>query len=378
MKILITGAQGFLGKNLVAELTKNYSLQLEPEHELLLYDRDTDEKVLDDYLRRCEFIFHFAGINRPERTEEFQEGNFGFIDLILKGLRKYKNSAPILMTSSIQAEQSNPYGISKKQGEDLLFAYGKETGSKVLIYRLSNVFGKWSRPNYNSVVATFCYNISRGLPIQIHNEDTILHLIYIDDFMDEMKAALFGKENRISEFCSVPITSEITLGRLAKTINSFYESRNTLAVPDLSNELEKKLYSTYLSFLPENSFSYPLTMHIDERGSFTEFIRTADRGQVSVNVSKPGIEKGNHWHHSKNEKFLVVKGEALIQFRKIDKTEVIEYYVNDQCLQVVEIPPGYTHNIKNTGTDELITVMWANELFDPNHPDTWPLKVNIE
>lgn len=370
MKILITGACGFIGKNLVAELrNRGYD-------ELYCCDKDTSREELNNYLSDCEFVFHLAGINRPEHPSEFMEGNYSFTSELLTELKRRKNCVPVLMTSSIQAELDNPYGISKKEGEKELLAYGQETGSRVLCYRLPNVFGKWCRPNYNSAIATFCYNIAHGLEIKVNDPTVIMNLVYIDDVVDEFIKGIQGNENRISDICQVPVTYTSTLGKIAELIQSFKESRTSLQVPDMGNGLEKRLYSTYLSYLPEDEFSYPLKMNEDARGSFTEFIRTPERGQVSVNVSKPGIVKGNHWHHTKNEKFLVVHGRACIQFRKIDSDQVLEYRMSGDKMEVVDIPTGYTHNIINEGEDELVTVMWANEMFDSEHPDTYFLKVD--
>lgn len=369
MKILVTGAKGFVGKNLIAELNnKGYK-------EIYKFDVDTDKALLDEYVKSCEFVFHLAGVNRPKDEKEFMEGNYGFTSELLELLKKHNNRAPILITSSIQAERDNPYGNSKRAGEELLFNYSKETGAKVLVYRLPNLFGKWSRPNYNTVVATYCYNISRGLDIQISNPDAELTLCYIDDVLDEFIKALQGNETRNGEYCVVPISHQIKLGELADKIKSFKESRKLLSIPQMDDELTKKLYSTYLSFIPEDEFSYDLKMNCDNRGSFTEFIRTSDRGQVSVNISKPGITKGNHWHHTKNEKFLVVSGTGLIRFRKIDSDEIIEYKVSGERLQVVDIPTGYTHSIVNIGDTDMVTVMWANEAFNPDKPDTYFLEV---
>ena len=369
MKILVTGAKGFIGKNLMAELkNQNYT-------DLLPYDRDTDPSLLDSYTRDCEFVFHLAGINRPENLEEFMEGNFGFTAQLLDSLKRNQNKATVVISSSIQASLDNPYGRSKKAGEDLLFSYGKETGAKVLVYRFPNVFGKWCKPNYNSAVATFCHNIARDLPIQVKDKSIILKLAYIDDVVEELIRALKGSETNAGEFSEVPVTYSTTLGEMVELIQSFKESRRTLAVPHMGNALEKKLYSTYLSYLPEDQFSYPLKMNVDQRGSFTEIIRTLDRGQFSVNISKPGITKGNHWHHTKNEKFLVVSGKGLIRFRKIDEEEIIEYPVSGEKLEVVDIPTGYTHNLTNVGEVNLVTFMWANEAFDPEKPDTYPLEV---
>lgn len=369
MKILVTGAKGFVGKNLVAQL-KNKGYQ-----DIFEFDQDTDKSLLDDYTRECEFVFHLAGVNRPKDEKEFMEGNFGFTSELLDLLKKHNNKAPVLITSSIQAEKDNPYGKSKKAGEDLIFAYSKETGARAFVYRLFNLFGKWSRPNYNTVVATFCYNIARDLEIQINNPDADLTLCYIDDVVEEFIRALEGNPTQRDGYCFVPVLYDIKLGQLAEKINSFKKSRADLSLPDMEDELTKKLYSTYLSFLPEDKFSYELKMNIDNRGSFTEFIRTPERGQVSVNVSKPGITKGNHWHHTKNEKFLVVSGEGLIRFRKIGSKEIIEYRVSGDKLEVVDIPTGYTHSIVNVGESDLVTIMWANECFDKDKPDTYFLEV---
>ncbi|MFL0247329.1 capsular polysaccharide biosynthesis protein CapF [Candidatus Clostridium stratigraminis] len=369
MKLLVTGAKGFVGKNLIAELNnRGYK-------DIYSFDIDTEKSLLEEYTKNCEFVFHLAGVNRPKDDKEFMEGNFGFTSELLELLKKHNNKAPILITSSIQAERDNPYGKSKRAGEELIFQYGRETGAKALVYRLTNLFGKWSRPNYNTVVATYCYNIARGLDIQINNPEAELTLCYIDDVVDEFIRALQEKETKNSEYCCVPITHDIKLGNLADTIRSFKDSRTNLNIPNMEDELTKKLYSTYLSFLPEEDFSYDLNMHCDNRGSFTEFIRTIDRGQVSINVAKPGIIKGNHWHNSKNEKFLVVSGTGLIRFRRIDSDEIIEYKVSGEKLQVIDIPTGYTHSIANIGDADMVTVMWANEAFNPEKPDTYFLEV---
>ena len=305
------------------------------------------------------------------------EGNFGFTSTLLNKLKENENKAPVLITSSIQAELDNPYGKSKKAGEDLLFAYGKETGAKVLVYRLPNVFGKWCRPNYNSAVATFCYNIAHHLPITVNDRNHPMHLVYIDDVIREFIGALCQMETKGEDgFCTVPVSHRITLGEIADLIVSYQESRENKQTPYLADgSFEKKLYSTYLSYLPEDGFSYPLVMHCDERGSFTEVLRTPERGQMSVNISKPGITKGNHWHHTKNEKFLVVSGKGVIRFRKIDEDKVIEYYVSGDKLEVVDIPVGYTHNIENLGETDMVTLMWCNECFEPERPDTYFLEV---
>lgn len=369
MKILVTGANGFVGKNLIAELNnRGYK-------EIYKFDIDTDKSLLDEYAKKCEFAFHLAGINRPKDEKEFMKGNFGFTSELLNLLKKHNNKASILITSSIQAERDNPYGKSKRAGEKLLFDYSNETGAKALVYRLPNLFGKWSRPNYNTVVATYCYNVARDLDIQMNNPDAELSLCYIDDVLDEFIRALENNPTKTNEYCSVPVVHQIKLGELADRIKSFKDSRNNISIPNMEDALTKKLYSTYLSFLPKDSFSYDLKMNCDNRGSFTEFIRTPDRGQVSVNVAKPGITKGNHWHHTKNEKFLVVSGTGLIRFRKIDSDEIIEYKVSGEKLQVVDIPTGYTHSIVNIGDTDMVTVMWVNEAFNPEKPDTYFLEV---
>ena len=369
MKILITGAKGFIGKNLVAELkNRNYT-------DIFEYDKDTDPDLLDKYCKEADFVFHLAGVNRPKDESEFMEGNFGFTLTLLEKLKKYGNICPVMISSSIQAKLDNPYGRSKKAGEDLLFNYSQETGARVLVYRFPNVFGKWCRPNYNSAIATFCHNIARDLPITVNDPKIVLNLVYIDDLVNELINALEGKENRIGDFCEVPVVYTVTLGKIVELIYSFKKSREELSIPDMSDEFTKKLYSTYLSYLPEDQFSYELKMNVDNRGSFTEFIRTLDRGQVSINISKPGITKGNHWHHTKNEKFLVVSGNGVIRFRKIDSDEIIEYFVSGDKLEVVDIPPGYTHNIENLGDTDMVTIMWANEPFDPENPDTYYLEV---
>lgn len=369
MKILVTGAKGFIGKNLISELrNRKYT-------DILEYDQDTDPTLFDAYCKDAEFVFHLAGVNRPKDTSEFMEGNFGFTSDLLDALKKHQNTCPIMLSSSIQAELGNPYGISKRAGEDLLFAYGKENGSEVLVYRFPNVFGKWCRPNYNSAIATFCYNIAHDLPITINDPSVWMNLVYIDDVVDELIHALEGKANKDGDYCFVPDTYSRQLGNIAENIMAFHDSRDSNYVPNLSDPFIKKLYSTYLSYLPEGGFKYPLKMNVDHRGSFTEFLKMPGRGQVSVNVAKPGITKGNHWHHTKVEKFLVVSGTGVIRFRKIDSTEILEYKVSGDTLEVLDIPPGYTHNIQNIGTTDLVTLMWANEELDPNHPDTYFLEV---
>ena len=369
MKTLITGAKGFIGQNLIATLRQHGYI------DLLEYDIDTDPSSLEDFCKHAEFVFHLAGVNRPKDPAEFMLGNFGFTSVLLDTLKKHHNPCPVMISSSIQAALDNPYGQSKKAGEDLLFAYSAETGAKVLVYRFPNVFGKWCRPNYNSAVATFCHNVANDLPITVNDPSVTMKLVYIDDVVEELIRSLTGEEHRNGSFCEVPVTHTATLGRIVELIRSFRQSRNDLMVPDTKDEFVKKLYSTYLSYLPVNGFSYSLKMNVDQRGSFTEFLKTAERGQVSVNVAKPGITKGNHWHHSKNEKFLVVSGEAVIRFRKVGTNEVLVYRVSGQKLEVVDIPVGYTHHIQNVGTTDLVTIMWANEPFDPNRPDTMFLEV---
>jgi len=380
MNILITGAKGFIGKNLIAQLNnikegKAKEERIPSDLTVFAYDVDSNLESLDEYCQKANFVFHLAGVNRPKEQSEFMEGNFGFTSVLLDTLRKYGNTCPVMLASSIQAELDNPYGVSKKAGEELLLAYGRETGAVVLIYRFPNVFGKWCRPNYNSAVATFCYNIAHDLPIQVNDPNVMMTLVYIDDVVDELISALAGNPMREGKYCKVPIEYKISLGEIVELIYSFRESRRNLQVPDMEDAFTKKLYATYLSYLPENNFSYPLKMNVDQRGSFTEFLKSPDRGQVSVNISKPGITKGNHWHHTKNEKFLVVHGKGVIHFRKIDEEKVYEYYVSGDKLEVVDIPVGYTHNIENLGDTDMVTIMWANEAFDPDRPDTFFLKV---
>ena len=380
MNILITGANGFIGKNLIAQLNNINEGKAKEERipsnlTVFAYDIDTDPGLLDKYCLEADFVFHLAGVNRPKEQSEFMEGNFGFTSVLLDTLKKYDNKCPVMLASSIQAELDNPYGVSKKAGEELLFRYAEETEAKVYVYRFPNVFGKWCRPNYNSAVATFCYNIAHDLPIQVNDPNVMMTLVYIDDVVDELISALAGNLMREGKYCKVPIEYKISLGEIVELIYSFRESRRNLQVPDMGNAFSKKLYATYLSYLPEDQFSYPLKMNVDERGSFTEFLKSPDRGQVSVNISKPGITKGNHWHHTKNEKFLVVSGKGVIRFRKIDEKEIHEYYVSGDKLEVVDIPVGYTHNIENLGDTVMVTIMWANEPFDPEKPDTFFLKV---
>ena len=382
MKILITGAKGFVGKNLVAELgnirdgkDRSYKLDFTPE--VLEYDIDSDPALLDEYCSQCDFVFNLAGVNRPENTEDFMNGNYGFASRLLETLEKHENRCPVMLSSSTQAALDNPYGRSKKAGEDLFFDYSARTGARVLVYRFPNIFGKWCRPNYNSAVATFCNNIANGLPIQVNDRSHPMTLVYIDDVVDELIHALCGNETKQGKYCRVPVEHNITLGEIVDLIYSFKESRENKFVPDMTDgSFSKKLYSTYLSYLPADGFSYPLKTNSDERGSFTEILKTANHGQFSVNISKPHITKGEHWHHTKNEKFLVVHGRGVIRFRKIDSDEITEYYVSGDKLEVVDIPTGYTHNIENLGDDDMVTFMWANECFNPDKPDTFFLKVD--
>lgn len=383
--ILITGAGGFVGRNLVATLqTRGYT-------DLMLFEKCDTPETLAEYCRRAAFVVHLAGINRPKDPSEFYTGNAGLTDTMLSLLEEAGSQAPVLVTSSIQAALDNDYGKSKLQAEQAIFAHGQRTGAPVFVFRMEGVFGKWCRPNYNSVVATFCHNVANGLPIQVRDPAYSLPLVYIDDvvacILDAMEKGEAVRDEQ--SICRIHPVHTVTLGQLAETIQGFAKARGgkaaaalgtnglpTLAVPDLADgSFEKKLYSTYLSYLPTDQFAYDLNMHCDNRGSFTEFLRTPERGQVSVNISKPGIVKGNHWHHTKNEKFLVVKGEGVIRFRQIFSDEVIEYRVSDEKLQVVDIPCGYTHNIENVGDGEMVTVMWANEAFDPEHPDTFAMQV---
>lgn len=366
MKVLVTGAKGFIGRNLISELERRENVEVMP------FDIDSPAEALEEYCRECNFAFNLAGVNRPEHTEEFMEGNFGFASTLVQTLKKYQNTCPIMNSSSIQAALDNPYGKSKKAGEDMLYAYGKEVGAEVYVYRFPNVFGKWCRPNYNSAVATFCNNIANGLPIQVNDRNTVMHLVYIDDVVEELLQALDRHPHLNPDgYCYVPTVHEVTLGEIVDLLYSFKESRENLMIPDMTDgSFAKKLYSTYLSYLPTDGFSYPLLMHEDARGSFTEILKSADRGQVSINISKPGIVKGNHWHHTKNEKFVVVSGRGLIQFRKIGSDEIIEYHVSGERLEVVDIPTGYTHNIINEGDTDMVTLMWCNECFNPDKPDT--------
>lgn len=380
MNILVTGAKGFVGRNLCAELKnirdgKAKTYKVDSNLEIFEYDIDTDPALLDTFCQKADFVFNLAGVNRPKDQKEFMEGNFGFASTLLSTLKKHKNTCPVMISSSTQAALDNPYGESKRAGEELMRKYSSETGAKVLIYRFPNLFGKWCRPNYNSAVATFCNNIANGLPITVNDPSAVMHLLYIDDLVLELIEALTGDEHHNDDFCEVPIVHNITLGKIVDLLNEFKASRTSLSVPNMSDAFTKKLYATYLSYLPTDMFSYPLKMNIDNRGSFTEIIRTQDRGQFSVNISKPHITKGEHWHHTKNEKFCVVSGKGVIRFRKIDSTEVIEYFVSGDRIEVVDIPTGYTHNIENLGETDMVTFMWCCEPFDPTHPDTYFEKV---
>ena len=368
MNILITGAKGFIGKNLVEKL-KEYD-----NYKLTLIDRNNSKEDLVKGVKDADFIFHLAGINRPKNDEEFFEGNKGLTEEIIDILKNNHKNTPILITSSIQADLDNAYGKSKKAAEKALEEYKKETGANVYIYRLANVFGKWCRPNYNSAVATFCHNIARDEEVWISDPNKMMTLDYIDDvvrcFIKTME-----EPKEYDGYLSVDVQHNITLGEIVELLKSFKKSRENLSIPNMESEITKKLYSTYLSYLPEDKFNYPLKMNVDNRGSFTEFLKSKDRGQVSINISKPGIVKGNHWHNTKNEKFLVVSGEGLIRFRKVDSEEIVEYKVSGEKLEVVDIPVGYTHSITNIGTTDMVTVMWVNELFDPEKPDTYFLEV---
>lgn len=387
MKILITGAKGFVGRNLCAELKnirdgKARTYKVGAAIELYEYDIDTDPALLDGYCEKADFVFNLAGVNRPKDAKEFMEGNFGFASTLLNTLKKYHNTCPVMLSSSIQATlegrfANSDYGKSKLAGEELFFDYANQTGAKVLVYRFPNLFGKWCRPNYNSAVATFCNNIANDLPIQVNDPKVELELLYIDDLVAELIAALTGDEHREGRYCSVPTTHRVTLGEIVDLLNQYKAQPQTLFMPEIpNNSFAKKLYSTYLSYLPKEKVSFPLKMNVDARGSFTELLKTEKCGQFSVNISKPGITKGQHWHHTKWEFFIVVSGHALIQERKIGTDEVIEFNVSGDKIEAVHMLPGYTHNIINlSDTEDLVTFMWANESFDPNHPDTFSEKV---
>ena len=371
MRILVTGAKGFIGKNLVSEL-KNRGTA-----EILEFDKENTADDLEQFVSTCDFVFHLAGINRPKNEKEFFQGNVDFTNELLSGLLRNKNKSPVVYSSSIQSALDNPYGKSKLLAEKSLLKYSQETGIPVAVYRLPNVFGKWCRPSYNSVVATFCHNIARELPIRINDKNATLYLVYIDDvlktFLDKKDSIINNTGPEIIE--NIEPVYHVKLGHLAESIYSFRDNRTRLEVPDFSDAFTRKLYSTYMSFLPENQFSYPLSMITDNRGSFTEFLRTKEKGQFSVNIIKPGVVKGNHWHHSKNEKFVVIRGEGMIRFRKIGRSEVIEYPVSGENMEVVDIPAGYTHNIENLREMDLIAIIWASDVFDTMNPDTWYEKV---
>ncbi len=395
MKILITGSNGFVGKNLAAAVgnIKEGKNRCHPElkiDEIYLYDIGSSEEELDFACKNADFVFNLAGVNRPKTQEEFMQGNFGFASTLLETLKKHNNTCPVMLASSIQATlvgryADGEYGKSKKAGEDLFFDYAKETGAKVLVYRFPNLFGKWCRPNYNSAVATFCHNIANDLPIQINDRATELELLYIDDLVDEMICALKGTEHHCEfdgintiltntgNFCVAPVTHRVTLGEIADLLDTFSNQPASLIIPEIPNSsFAKKLYSTYLSYLPAEKVSFPLKMNVDDRGSFTELLKTEKCGQFSINISKPGITKGQHWHDTKWEFFIVVAGQGLIQQRKIGSDEVIEFNVSGDEIKAVHMLPGYTHNIINlSDTENLVTVMWANENFDPTHPDTF-------
>lgn len=394
MNILVTGAKGFVGRNLCASLKnilggKDRTRPRLKIDEVFEYDLDTPPEQLDIFCSKADFVFNLAGVNRPKNAEEFMQGNFDFANTLLDTLKKHGNTCPVMLSSSIQAtcigRYDSEYGRSKRAGEELFFQYQAETGAKVLVYRFPNLFGKWCRPNYNSVIATFCSNIANDLPIQINDRSTQLELLYIDDLVVEMLDALEGREHRCSFdgvktvlcdtgcYCAAPVTYYVTLGEIVNWLERFKAQPQTLYMPAIpNNSFEKKLYSTYLSYLPKEKVAFPLKMNVDARGSFTEIMKTAECGQFSVNISKPGITKGQHWHHTKWEFFIVVAGHGLIQERKIGTDEVLEFEVSGNNIQAIHMLPGYTHNIINLSeTENLVTVMWANESFDPQHPDTF-------
>ena len=388
MNILVTGAKGFVGKNLCAALknirdgkdrTRNIKID-----EIFEYDIDTEKSLLDGFCENSDFVFNLAGVNRPKETAEFMQGNFGFASELLDMLKKHNNKCPVMLSSSIQAtligRYDSDYGRSKKAGEDLFFKYSEETGAKVLVYRFPNLFGKWCRPNYNSAVATFCNNTANDLPITVNDRNTELELLYIDDLVAEMLDALENNEHRYADdtkYCIVPTTHKVTLGEIVDLLEQFKNQPKTLLMPEIpNNSFAKKLYSTYLSYLPKEKVSFPLKMNVDDRGSFTELLKTANCGQISVNISKPGITKGQHWHNSKWEFFIVVSGHGLIEERKIGSDEVLRFEVTGEKIEAIHMLPGYTHNIINlSNTEDLVTLMWANEQFDPSHPDTYFEKV---
>ena len=371
MNILITGARGFMGKNLRSALTGRYG----DAHRLMLLDMPHTEEELLAAAAEADFVFHLAGVNRPTDPADFQKGNADFTRQLLTLLKERGKRPPVLLSSSIQAALENPYGQSKLSAEQAVADYGRETGAAVYLYRLPNVFGKWSRPNYNSAVATFCHNVARGLPITVNDPSVALRLVYIDDVVEEFLRAMEGQPHREGEWCTVQPVHEVNLGHMAELIQSFPALRDSLTAPDQSDPLVKKLYATYLSFLPPEDFSRPTVTHADQRGSFTELLHMGSRGQVSLNVSKPHITKGDHWHQTKHEKFIVLQGEGVIRFRKVGDSTVIAYKVSGENLTVVDIPTGYTHSIENTGDTDMLTLMWANEVFDPARPDTLRLPV---
>lgn len=395
MKILVTGAKGFVGKNLCAQLKNIREGKARCYGDLTIsdvyeYDIDSTQEQLDTWCRDCDFVFNLAGVNRPQDPKEFMEGNFGFATILLNTLKKYKNTCPVMISSSIQATLAgrfgnSEYGRSKKAGEELMFQYSEETGAKVLVYRFPNLYGKWCRPNYNSAVATFCNNIANDLPIIVNDSSVQLELLYIDDLVEEMICALKGEEHHCDfdgvetvftpegRYCAATVTHKVTLGEIVDLLHRFKEMPNTLMIPEIpSNSFAKRLYSTYLSYLPKEGAIFDLKMNVDNRGSFTELVHTLNCGQVSVNISKPGITKGQHWHHTKWEQFIVVSGHGLIQQRKEGTDEVIEFEVSGEKIQSVIMLPGYTHNIINLSeTEDLVTVMYCNEIFNPQRPDTY-------